>query len=108
MVSSDAKEYLEIDLREAFVITGARTQGRFGNGQGQEYAEDYKLDYWRPGFTKWARWKNRNGKEVGNILDVSRRIIDEKESSGANELCIIKNNWFKSPTNYSQNILRGK
>lgn len=64
MVSSDAKEYLEIDLRQLHVITGSRTQGRFGNGQGQEYAEDYKIDYWRPGFTKWVRWKNRNGKEV--------------------------------------------
>lgn len=64
MVSRDAKEYLEINLEELYVITGGRTQGRFGNGQGQEYAEEYMIEYWRPGFTKWIRWKNRDGKEV--------------------------------------------
>lgn len=64
MVSRDAKEYLEINLEELHVITGCRTQGRFGNGQGQEYAEEYMIEYWRPNFTKWVRWKNREGKEV--------------------------------------------
>ena len=64
MVSRDAKEYLEINLEELYVITGCRTQGRFGNGQGQEYAEEYMIEYWRPNFTKWIRWKNRAGKEV--------------------------------------------
>lgn len=64
MVSKDAKEYLQVDLEELHVITGARTQGRFGNGQGQEYTEEYMMDYWRPGFSKWARWRNREGKTV--------------------------------------------
>lgn len=64
MVSRDAKEYLEVNLEELKVITGCRTQGRFGNGQGQEYAEEYMIEYWRPGFTKWVKWKNRLGKEV--------------------------------------------
>jgi discoidin domain receptor family protein 2 len=64
MVSRDAKEYLEINLKELHVITGCRTQGRFGNGQGQEYAEEYMIEYWRPNFTKWIRWKNHSGKEV--------------------------------------------
>ncbi|CAH0545928.1 unnamed protein product [Brassicogethes aeneus] len=63
MVSRDAKEFLEISLEEMTVITGCRTQGRYGNGQGQEYAEEYMVEYWRPGFSKWARWKNRLGKE---------------------------------------------
>ena len=49
------------------MITGCRTQGRFGNGQGQEYAEEYMIEYWRPGFVKWVRWKNRLGKEVSEI-----------------------------------------
>lgn len=64
MVSKEAKEYLQIDLDELYVITGGRTQGRFGNGQGQEYTEEYMLDYWRPGFTKWVRWKNREDHQV--------------------------------------------
>lgn len=68
MVSRDAKEYLEISLDELLVVTGAKTQGRYGNGQGQEYAEEYMIDYWRPGFTQWVRWKNRQGKEVREMF----------------------------------------
>ncbi|XP_044732901.1 discoidin domain-containing receptor 2 isoform X2 [Chrysoperla carnea] len=64
MVSKEAKEYLQIDLNEMHVITGTLTQGRFGNGQGQEYAEEYMLDYWRPGDTKWRRWRNRTDKNL--------------------------------------------
>lgn len=64
MVSRDAKEYLEINLDELYVITGTKTQGRYGNGQGQEYAEEYMIEYWRTGFAQWVRWKNREGKEV--------------------------------------------
>ncbi|GJQ79555.1 hypothetical protein Trydic_g16401 [Trypoxylus dichotomus] len=65
----EATEYLEIDLRTVHVITAAGTQGRFGNGQGVEYAEFYMLDYWRPRLSKWMRYRNRNGKDVlqGNI-----------------------------------------
>lgn len=68
MVSRHAKEYLEINLEELYVITGARTQGRFGNGQGQEYAEEYMMEYWRTGFNSWTRWKDRDGKEVNNPI----------------------------------------
>lgn len=74
MVSRDAKEYLEINLEELHVITGGRTQGRFGNGQGQEYAEEYMIEYWRPGFSKWVRWKNRDNKEVSG--DEREKIVD--------------------------------
>ncbi|XP_055385596.1 discoidin domain-containing receptor 2-like isoform X2 [Condylostylus longicornis] len=69
MVSRGLKEFLQVDLLQVHVITAIRTQGRFGKGQGQEYTEAYVLEYWRPGFTKWLRWKNIQGKEVltGNI-----------------------------------------
>ncbi|XP_068151340.1 uncharacterized protein smal [Drosophila tropicalis] len=69
MVSNALKEYLQIDLLQTHVITAIRTQGRFGKGQGQEYTEFYVLEYWRPGFDKWQRWKNTQGKEIlsGNI-----------------------------------------
>ncbi|XP_019874685.1 discoidin domain-containing receptor tyrosine kinase B [Aethina tumida] len=78
MVSRDGKEYLEINLDEMHVITGCRTQGRYGNGQGQEYAEEYMIEYWRPGFNKWVRWKNRMGKELlaGNTNTFT--IVDQK------------------------------
>ncbi|TDG47247.1 hypothetical protein AWZ03_006378 [Drosophila navojoa] len=69
MVSNALKEYLQVDLLQTHVITAIRTQGRFGKGQGQEYTEYYVLEYWRPGFDKWQRWKNTQGKEIlpGNI-----------------------------------------
>ncbi|KAF5271003.1 hypothetical protein FQR65_LT05353 [Abscondita terminalis] len=78
MVSRDAKEYLEINLEELHVVNGLRTQGRFGNGQGQEYAEEYMIEYWRIGFGSWVRWKNRTGKELlaGNTNTYT--VVDQK------------------------------
>jgi discoidin domain receptor family member 2 len=64
MVSRGLKEYLQIDLLHMHIVTAIKTQGRFGKGQGQEYSEAYVLEYWRPGFLKWERWKNIQGKEV--------------------------------------------
>lgn len=72
MVSNALKEYLQVDLLQTHVITAIRTQGRFGKGQGQEYTEAYVLEYWRPGFDKWQRWKNTQGKEVSK--STARRI----------------------------------
>ncbi|XP_046467696.1 discoidin domain-containing receptor 2 isoform X1 [Neodiprion pinetum] len=68
MVTKEGKEYLEINLHTTRVLTSARTQGRFGNGHGVEYTEEYFVEYWRNGFTKWTRWRNRRGMDllVGN------------------------------------------
>lgn len=51
------------------MITAAGTQGRFGNGQGVEYAEAYMIEYWRPRLSKWIRYRNHMGEEIikGNI-----------------------------------------
>lgn len=46
------------------MITATGTQGRFGNGQGVEYAEAYMLEYWRPRLNKWIRYRNNLGEEV--------------------------------------------
>ncbi|KAH8334618.1 hypothetical protein KR059_012409 [Drosophila kikkawai] len=64
MVSRGLTEYLQIDLLQVHLVSAVRTQGRFGKGQGQEYTEAYVLDYWRPGFEKWIRWKSNQGKEI--------------------------------------------
>ncbi|XP_031776700.1 discoidin domain-containing receptor 2 isoform X2 [Nasonia vitripennis] len=68
MVTKEPKEYLEVNLRSPRVITSTRTQGRYGNGHGVEYTEEYYIEYWRPGFSEWRRWKNRRGMDllVGN------------------------------------------
>ena len=36
------------------VITEVLTQGRFANGEGQEYAQAYRIQYWRQGWTPGA------------------------------------------------------
>lgn len=63
-VTTEPTDWLEIDLHAVYVITGAGTQGRFGNGHGQEYAEEYILEYWRPKLAKWVRYRLPDGKEV--------------------------------------------
>ena len=62
--TSDPKEWLEVDLRQVHVVTAVETQGRFGNGQGQEYTEAYHIEYWRPKLGKWKRYRNMKGEEV--------------------------------------------
>ncbi|XP_022252531.1 discoidin domain-containing receptor 2-like isoform X1 [Limulus polyphemus] len=79
-IDKDTYEYLEINLHSLHVITQVATQGRFGNGQGQEYAEQYKLEYWRPGVHDWIRYINRTGHEVlqgnTNTYFPALRVID--------------------------------
>lgn len=67
MVTKEGKEYLEVNLHTPRLLTSTKTQGRFGNGHGVEYTEEYFVEYWRPGFNKWMRWRNRHGMEVGTI-----------------------------------------
>ncbi|XP_072930702.1 discoidin domain-containing receptor 2 isoform X1 [Epargyreus clarus] len=63
-ITTESTEWLEINLHSVHVITGAGTQGRFGNGQGQEYAEAYVLEYWRPKLGKWVRYRTSDGQEI--------------------------------------------
>lgn len=78
MVSRGLTEYLQVDLLQVHLVSAIRTQGRFGKGQGQEYTEAYVLEYWRPGFEKWLRWKSSQGKEVsqwGERVCLERRYL---------------------------------
>ncbi|XP_075228962.1 discoidin domain-containing receptor 2-like [Lycorma delicatula] len=63
-VTTEPREWLEVNLHTVRVITAVETQGRFGNGQGQEFAEAYLLEYWRPRLAKWVRYRNNKGEEV--------------------------------------------
>ena len=40
------------------------SQGRFGNGRGQEYAEHYRIQYWRPGLTDFIDYHDNLGRKV--------------------------------------------
>ncbi|KAK0077221.1 hypothetical protein PV325_004259 [Microctonus aethiopoides] len=61
-ISNHIREYLEIDLTKNHLITWTETQGRFGNGQGQEYAEAFFLEYWRN--SKWHQYKTIKGERI--------------------------------------------
>ncbi|KAG7313144.1 hypothetical protein JYU34_000233 [Plutella xylostella] len=63
-ITTESTEWLEIDLRAVRVVTAVGTQGRFGNGQGAEYAEAYVLEYWRPKLGKWVRYRTADGTEI--------------------------------------------
>ncbi|OQV17830.1 Discoidin domain-containing receptor 2 [Hypsibius exemplaris] len=63
-VKKDVYEYLEIDLLTVHVITGVETQGRFGNGQGQEYAESFMLEYQREPDSEWVTFRSRKGDKM--------------------------------------------
>ncbi|XP_048779029.2 discoidin domain-containing receptor 2-like isoform X2 [Ostrea edulis] len=63
MIDKYSYEYLQIDLDKLMVITKVETQGRFGNGLGQEYTEEFLLEYQREDDGEWIRFRNRQAKE---------------------------------------------
>ncbi|XP_066156834.1 discoidin domain-containing receptor 2-like isoform X1 [Euwallacea fornicatus] len=63
-IEKGVREYIEIDLGEVHVITGVQTQGRYDRGRGQEYVEEYLLEYWRPGLEEWKEYKRWDGKHI--------------------------------------------
>ncbi|KAF2351919.1 Serine-threonine/tyrosine-protein kinase catalytic domain [Trinorchestia longiramus] len=64
MIFDEGLEYLEVNLDVVQVVTKVEVQGRFGNGQGREYAEKYKLQYWRPTMGHWTTYRNGRGEEL--------------------------------------------
>lgn len=63
-IAENVLEYLEIDLRNVSVVSAIATQGRYGNGRGQEYAEAFRLEYWRPQLKQWRPYKRWDGSQV--------------------------------------------
>ncbi|KAG8230043.1 hypothetical protein J437_LFUL000879 [Ladona fulva] len=64
VISSEVREYLEVDLTGDHLITWTETQGRFGNGQGQEYAEAFLVEYWRESLDQWVVYKDSRGEKI--------------------------------------------
>ncbi|XP_063234140.1 discoidin domain-containing receptor 2-like [Bacillus rossius redtenbacheri] len=63
-VESGVREFLQVDLGQVHVVTGVETQGRYDHGRGQEYAEEYTLEYWRPGLHEWKEYSRWDGKKI--------------------------------------------
>ncbi|OXU28140.1 hypothetical protein TSAR_006706, partial [Trichomalopsis sarcophagae] len=68
-IESGIREWILIDLGTTHLITAIETQGRYDHGRGQEYTENYAVEYWRPGFSEWKQYKLWDGTEVlaGNV-----------------------------------------
>lgn len=67
-VERGVREYLQIDFGTVHMITGVQTQGRYDHGRGQEYAEEYTIEYWRPGMEQWKQYNRWDGKQVSIYL----------------------------------------
>ncbi|XP_055335639.1 discoidin domain-containing receptor 2-like [Paramacrobiotus metropolitanus] len=63
-VKKDVYEFLEVDLLQLHVVSSVETQGRFGNGQGQEFAEQFMLEYQREPDSEWITFRNRKGEKL--------------------------------------------
>ncbi|CAG2170471.1 unnamed protein product, partial [Oppiella nova] len=62
-------EWIEVSLGDRHVVTGVATQGRYGNGYGVEFVEEYWIEYSRDNGTTWIRWKSTEGNHLleGNV-----------------------------------------
>lgn len=66
--SYSGNEWIQVELDGLYVITAVATQGRFGNGMGVEFAEEYWIEYSRDNGTTWHKWTNRHGDYVSTLL----------------------------------------
>lgn len=73
-VERGVREYLEVDLGDVYVLTGVETQGRYDRGRGQEYVEEYTIEYWRPGLGEWKQYSRWDGKQVSAPFDCRSRV----------------------------------
>ncbi|KRZ69984.1 Discoidin domain-containing receptor 2, partial [Trichinella papuae] len=63
-IRPDVHEWIQVDLGAARIVTAIETQGRYGDGLGQEFTTGYSVEYWRPGLHGWYRYRNQHGQEV--------------------------------------------
>jgi len=87
VIEPGVREWIEIDLQRPYRISRTATQGRYGGGQGQEYAEEFLLEYWRPSLKEWKTYRNHSGHSimpgnsntyVANMNDLSPPIVASK------------------------------
>ena len=64
MVYDEGKEFLEVNVVKDHVVTKVEVQGRFGNGQGKEFAQQYKIQYYRHSLDAWITYRDGHGNEV--------------------------------------------
>lgn len=68
LITSKSRQFLEINLRDEFLITATESQGRFANSVGVEFVESYAVEYFRTGVGRWVKYKDFNGSIVSMIF----------------------------------------
>ncbi|CAJ0958118.1 unnamed protein product, partial [Mesorhabditis belari] len=63
-INATSAEWLQIVFPQDMLLTAVETQGRDDNGLGAEFAQSYRIEYWRPSLDAWARYKDGLGKEI--------------------------------------------
>lgn len=74
-IGPNSYEYLEIELKNLFKISAIESQGRFDNGQGNEFAEYYRVEYQRD--TNQSVWMNYFNRKTNRSV---RLICSERFS----------------------------
>jgi len=70
------QQWIQVNLTAVRIISAVLTQGRFAGGQGQEYAQAYRLHYWRRGLADWKEYRDSLGRTVipGNVDTYSTAV----------------------------------
>ncbi|XP_054158125.1 discoidin domain-containing receptor 2-like isoform X2 [Oppia nitens] len=70
---NSGQEWIEVYLPDQHIVTGVATQGRYGNGYGVEFVEEYWIEYSRDNGTNWIKWKATDGQHLleGNVDTLS-------------------------------------
>ena len=68
-IQHNVREWIEVALpghihHQPHLIVASETQGRFGNGQGQEFAEAFIIEYWRHEIGRWVTYKSATGHQI--------------------------------------------
>ncbi|XP_043286300.1 discoidin domain-containing receptor 2-like [Venturia canescens] len=63
-IESGVREWLQVDFGNPHVVTAVQTQGRYDHGRGQEYVEEYTIEYRRPGFEEWREYKRWDSRKI--------------------------------------------
>ena len=91
-IENSGTEWIRVNLTNRFIVTGISTQGRFGNGVGIEYVEDYWIEYSRDFGQSWFKWKDRKGtyllKGNSDTYSVKKNYLD-LPIVGANMIRIV-------------------
>lgn len=68
-IQHNVREWIEVALpghihHQPHLVVASETQGRFGNGQGQEFAEAFIIEYWRHEIGRWVTYKSATGHQI--------------------------------------------